>query len=638
MRRPKQTVTAVAEFPCSPSAVWQVLTNEQDYHHWFGYPEAEDLVLVDPSFVVGAKLHFKGLPTMIITALTHSRELVFSNTSSQFTFTLDPNAEGTSVSITIDSFSEGVLEDIDKRRFCSETLRALKKVVGVPERIISQEAPDEPSSRLGFSDFLQRVFAGYQRPVSKSKGSDAEETYSTLIENTEAGITIARRALAFALVLTLFFFVAIGISLTFKRSDIVPSSGLSLMESENVNKYVSTLLRIGDSKQDLERKLSCQGNRVITDNNVIKYTYDSLEKGNANAPLEQIFVLYDAYGNARRIAYFDNFQSTRDLYREPSTHKLKTDLQYYELEDFNIKLSPTMNIFEVEKVIGVDVSAYTVEKSGEYSITTLYFGKLICDDIFSTNYRSQIVVVLDEEAAKTSVSYYNQIDSNNPFPLDEFNKPLKRQYAWFDEYLADRYAFERSFLLFDTKLSQTQLILNSTGGPLPSKDRGTDSENDQKTTSDPKEDKEDPKDKETVPVVESYGFRIRRPYNESRSYRYEYDVVFTDGIATSVTFKNELLAGYARNTLTDLNKNSLYHGMSLTLAMKAVGILPSAMEQNLKTTTLFYGAEQTDPETGELVYPLSLVVSREGDWLLSANFYEPDSPKEAEEGPAIVNP
>ena len=630
MRKPRRTVSAVADFPCSAAAVWQMFTREQGYKEWFGFPVREDLVFVDPGFSVGGKLSFKGRHTMIITSLLPERELVFSDASYRFTFLLDPIPEGVSVNITMDSYAAGRYEEYDAARFCSETLRALKRAVGaVISAPVIEPRQEDFSSFVPPFEFARRMFAGYRRPVTSRSATEANEVYSSIIDNTDASVTIVRRALMFALLLALFFFTAIGISLSFQRSDIVPSSGLSLFESENVNKYVSTLIRVGDLKPNLERRLSCQGERAFRFDGTLVYNYASLEKYNEDMPREQIYVVYDAYGKARSIAYVDAAQSDRDLFREPSNFKLKEGIQYYELDDKNILLSPSMNLYEVEEIIGVDVSAYTVVRNLDVTITTLYFGRFIYDDLFTTNFKSQIVVVLNEAAGVTSVTYYNPIGHDDPLPLAELSKPLRRQYAGLEEYLFDRFAFERMFLLLDLSPTQAEILLSAKG---LLKNAASEPSLTEETAAEAPASEEEPEELEQVlpePLVEVYRYAVRSPAEQVRSYyRYLYDIDFEESLSRTVRFKNQKLALYTGDTLSHVNKDSFLTGMRYNDVVTLVGILPSAAECDANRFILHYGREEASGEEGP-VYPLSLTFTMSTFRLMDIDFHE--TPQEVSE-------
>lgn len=634
MRRPRQTVSAVAELQCSASAVWRVLTTEKGYKEWFGFPEREDLVFIDPDFSVGAKLNFKGLSTMIITSMQSERELSFSDSSNRISFLIDPVAEGVEVSVTLDNYIAGRDETVDSRRFCAETLKALKKAAGAIERYNNAEPTvEEISPSVPFSEFLKRVFIGYRSPVSSTKMNEAGGIYSAIIDNTEMSVTIARRALLFAVLLIVFFFSSITVSLSFQRSDIVPSSGLSLFESDEVNKYLSTLIRIGDEKQNLELKLSCQGERVVSRDGSIEYHYTSVEKTDDGLPCERIIVIYDAYGKVRRYAYTDAVQSDVELLRLPLSRKIKEGFQYYELADINVRISPSMNIYEVEDIVGSQVSAYVVEKNQDGIITTLFFGKFCFNDIFSSNYRSQIVVNMDEAAGTTSVEFFRPIDENSPLPVDELSKTLRKQYAGIEEYLADRFAFERIFLALEISPEQAEILLSATGRPVAAKQEETrqvDETAEDITTDEIKDEAEEEEDEavddDQVPRYQTIAYRIRNPDENSRTYyRYSYDIVYSDGISETVSFKNERLAGYPGNTLEHLNRRSFFAGMSYENAVALAGMLPSAAVYTKQRFILYYGQEIVLPDTDGPIYPLCLTFSADNGKLLHTEFYqEPD--------------
>ena len=628
MRKPKQTVSAVAELRCSAAAVWRILTREQGYKDWFGYPDTEDLVFVDPDFSIGAKLSFKSSQTMIITSLQPGRELSFSDSYCCFTFSIESIQEGVELSVTMDIYAEGRYEGADAKMFCAQTIKALKKAAGIAEITeVSDLGVRELQTGISFFEFLKRVFAGYRSPVSSKGQNDTGEVYSSIIDNSDMSVTIARRALLFSALLIIFFFCSIAVSLSFQRSDIVPSSGLSLFESDSVSKYESTLIRIGEKKQSLELKLSCQGERIMKSDGSVEYHYASVSKTEDDLHAERVIVVYDAYADVRKFAYIDTIQSSRDVLRLPASRKIKEGTQYYELADINIKLSPSMNLYEVEDIVGIPVSAYVVDKNGDGIISTLYFGKFFTKDIFSSGYKSQIIVVLNEAAGLTSVEYCYPSDENGPFPVEELSRQLRRQYASVDEYLLDRYAFEKVYLIREISPEQADLLLSVTGRlmtplsvaeeePEQTDEAGTDEEPEQLSVQETEQEEE--------PPVLLYEYNIRNPVEGGRTYyRYSYEITYSEGFSRSVLFRNERLAGFTGNTLEHINRRSYYAGMSHDQAVVQTGILPSAVWYDKYIITYFYGHEIIQEDSEEPVFQMSLTFSANSMKLLYSEFYQP---------------
>ena len=626
MPRTRQTISVSSEFSCSASAVWRVLTKEQSYKEWFGYPKTSDLSFIEPGFVIGARLSFRGFSTLVITELKKDRLLSFSNNSYQLSFEITPFNEFIDVTLTMNILSDvNPLKDIeDIHLFLRETLRALKKSIGVVQNYTIEETTLQvKNSKSTIRDFLTRVFAGYQPPVSSDSSLNADAVFSTIIDNTEAAITISKRALLVAAVFIMFFFSSIAVALSFQRSDIVPSSGLSLFESDSVNKYMSTLIRVGDEKQELESKLSCQGERKVYANSSIEFHYQSLGKTEDNSATEYIYVIYDAYGRVRRFAYIDTLQAGKELFHEPSNGKLREGVNYYELNDKNILLSPSMHLYEVEEIIGVPVSAYIVDKNGDSFITTYYFGRFYADDIFNCNYESQIVVTLNDVTGMTSVSYYNPITESNPLPLDELTRTLRRQYADLHEYLIDRFAYEKIFLLDDTTLSQVELMLQSKGIRIHIPVATSQIQEPDEDIVDFQE--KDINDNEEEPPEnprEVFVYRTENPADSSSSlYRNFYRVEYYNGIVESVSYRNTRLANYSVDTLNHLNSYSFNVGMSYDAAIGVVGILPSAAEYDFNSLTLYFGQGMYIGNGVE--YPLKLSFTSGGNRLLKAEFYQP---------------
>ncbi|MCL1830517.1 MAG: hypothetical protein FWG21_03710, partial [Oscillospiraceae bacterium] len=547
MPRPKQTVSASNEFSCSASDVWRVLTRENSYGEWFGYPLISELSLSENGFTTGARFSVNNMSTLVVTELSQDRKISLSNNTCRLSFEITPYDEFVDLTITLDILADNnPFDSIENLQlFLREALRKLKQTIGIPERytgiymnqpVIQKKPP--------LVDFLTRVFAGYRPPIITENKTNADEVFSSIIDNTEAAITIGKRALLVAVVLVCFFFMSISVALSFQRSDIVPSSGLSLFESENVNKYVSTLLRVGDEKQHLEARLSCQGERKVNADSSVEFHYASLDKDIDGEALERIYVIYDAYGRVRRYAYINVVQSVTKLYREPSNGKLREDMNYYELNDKNILLSPSMHLYEVEEIIGVPVSAYTVDKNGDSFITTYYFGEFYAPDIFNCNYKSQIMVTLNDVTGVTTVSYYTPVTEDNALPLDELSRTLRRQYAGLADYLTDRFAYERIFLLQDSFEEQVSLILDSKGIPV-SLPISSPEQSDEETDIDIEEIEEQPTEQIELPLHECYIYRTANPADPAGSiYRSFYRVEYIDSLISSVSYRNTRLGGY----------------------------------------------------------------------------------------------
>jgi hypothetical protein len=156
-------------------------------------------------------------------------------------------------------------------------------------------------------------------------------------------------------------------------------------------------------------------------------------------------------------------------------------------------------------------------------------------------------------------------------------------------------------MLYDTTRDQAALILETDGLPINS----TSLVNDNKEG----------------PLVENYVFRSFNPLDTRGSaYRSYYNIEFTDGLATSIIYRNIRLANYAVNTLGHLNEYSFSNGMSYEAAVKTVGVLPSAAECNLTTLVLYFGQEIR--HEGISSYPLKLIFTLSNKQLYRAEFYE----------------
>ncbi|NLL91830.1 MAG: hypothetical protein GX222_05345, partial [Ruminococcaceae bacterium] len=521
MTKEKGSVSASLDFPCSASEVFSLLTDAESYNSWFGYPKHEMLIYVDPDFIVGARMQFRHFTSSnIITKLVTDRRLCFGDSSYQMDFSIEPSPYGCKVTFTISSLSdnEGRYDNIDLEEFSRSSLANLRALIAVSKFTkLDNEVVNEKSSR--FVDFFRHVFYGYRNPVLED-GSD-EAVFKTLIEKTEASVTVRRRSLAVSLIFIVLFFMVVSSSLTFERSDIVPSSGLSLFESDGVSRENFLSLNINQKKVDLEKILGCQGLRLNAD----EYLYNSSEKDSFGVPHQQIFSIYDAFGKVRRLAYIDN--------------RIKNKVISPAITDLNPLLSPSMQPHEVESAVGSEATAYVFDKNG---VKRFYFGKYNPVEIFDPVYKSEILVTLDSSSSLTSTEYFFPTETGlNHLPINSLDGTMRQQYARIDEYIEDREMFEKTFLVLGRGPEQCQTLFKHKGLLLKNDSSFDD-----------------------IEEIEVFQYALKSDTITENQDRYLYKVCYSGDTAVKVSFLNNKLANlrYDSNLISataSLSVGTLYY-------------------------------------------------------------------------------
>ncbi|MEA4911080.1 MAG: hypothetical protein VB092_00510 [Oscillospiraceae bacterium] len=560
------------DFHCADSVVFDVLTNPKSYREWYGFPQPRELTDTQTPLSLGAKLSFRGdARTRVVTVFEPLRSFTISADDESDEFTIAPTDTGCRVSlITVLGASDWRGTEQARARVNGEILARLKKAAYARDSEITNYAPallpDKPSRTKRAAELLSSVFQGYKSPVSRLA---AARPAAVGADNTEADIRFTPRACFVALLLAALLLAVLSVSLQFERSDIVPSSGLSVLESDGIDRQHAAQIYIGQSKTSLELMLSCLGHRLSPD----EYRYDSLERDENGQSLRQIFVVYDAYAKVRRFGYVDREQSLL-----PYTVGVCS---------YDAYLSPSMSVDEVDEAVGAACSAFSVDKSG---LSTFFYGEFNTEkSVFSSEQKSTLVVRLNTATMKTDALYYAPYDAQDPYEITELTKALKRQYSSYSLYLADKVSYERLSLLSGLTGEQASILLAA-----------------------------EPASEDTVSAGVSRVYEKSVIINGETSARYLYTVVFRENVCAQASFVN-LFLEQKSGMLTDTADYDLREGMSLQEVCAALGIMPSAAEITDSALSVCFG--QRLAEHGNMRRSFEIVVTFDLETQLAKYIY-----------------
>ncbi|MEG0913297.1 MAG: hypothetical protein RSG53_06785 [Oscillospiraceae bacterium] len=557
---------AVVAFTCPANTVWQALTDASTYDKWYGFPNPRSLVKVDPEFSLGAKLTFENiLGSTIITVFEPIHAITLSTGINSDEFTITESEHGCRVSLV--TALNGSLgwngTDKAKSRTNKEILRQLRSLICNDDTSFEAEQLVQPvpeKERGMLANIFSSMFYGYKNPLKLKRTTAIGDSLSlsTIIDNTEGDIIIHLRAMIVGIFLMLTLFAALFMCGNFESSEIVTSSGLSVVESEKVDKQGALGIYIGQSRTELELMLSCRGTRISSS----EYVYYSIDRNSDGENLKQIYVTFDAYGGVRRFGYLDLVRCR--------------DILPVAVKDYGLVLNPAMSISDIEKSIGAQLSAFWCDKSG---LTIIHFGTLdVSRSIFDPTLTSELVVKQSKTSPVVLTQFYNRFDPLNTLPIYTLNKQYKRQYNNVTYYLADRAAFERIFIIVGKTREQVDAIL------------GTEGVNYAATYNDG--------------ILCSYS--CRSTVLDEAAYRYCYNVTFyTDDIAAEVSMQN----GYLENrsdTLLDYSSYSIHEGTTLYELYSTMGLLPTYSVFNGQTLTLCYGQRHDGHGSTPYLYNLTV--------------------------------
>ena len=541
--------TVSEHFVCSPEIVWKVLTDVSSYQDWFGWPETLTLLEVSPGFTLGGKLDFRNSgSTLVITKIEEGQRIAFTGAYQTDEISVRGAENGCRVSYTT-TYQE--LAQIPEEEYPVEVTNRniLKNLRKTCYSYQNEEDKRKEHHHLNIRGMLFRMTRGYQQP---RKSSVVEDPY------TERNLYISTRNKILGVFLTAILMIAVSVGLSFERGDIVPSTGLSIAESDLVSFENACRISVGQRKREVEYMLSCAGNKESVD----EFSYSSTEKNkNGNAVCE-IRVVYDAYGRVRRYGFIDHSQS--DKYGVP-------------IRNIRSLISPSMNVQEVSDALEEDPSAFWIDKSGTKYI---YFGHyLFEEDIFESNKTAELVLRLNEEQIQTQVGYYLAENPNDPLRVDELPPATKRQYANIVQYDTDRAAYRRVYILQGKTKEEADILLGM------AEDIAEIQLNEEET---------------------QYTYFCNRG---NEGYRYSYTTVVRDGIVISVYMRNHHLGVVKDTLIADPEEYSIKSGDSLFGLSAKVQILPTyaGISEN-GSVTLGYGLESAAADTSELPYKYPLVV------------------------------
>ena len=560
------------QFACAPSSVWAIFVDRARYGEWYGYPRALEMTAVEPDFLLGGKVSFKGAGGIsVITAFEPERRFALSNGTESNEFAITPCPGGCAV--TLQTTLNGHLQwnGTEKARESAnlEVLRRLRRVAGIDTPTGENEQAGSvvverelPAAKRFFSSLA----LGYRNPLERhSAGNEGSVELARLIDNTEADVVIHRRAATVGIVLAIALIAAVLFSTSMPMSSVVPSSGLSVLESIDVDKSHAEQLYIGQRKADVELLLSCAGTRIEAN----EYSYSSPDGG------EIIHVIYDPYGRVRSFAFANLRRCERTL-----------ELPIREL---NSVISANMTVSQCEEVIGHSVSYFMVDKSGKM---TLKFGKTeLARGFFDTLPGSQLEITLGETSRSAYAQYYYAGEYSGDLPLTAEGDRLSRQYSNDSFYAYDRAAYYRVYMICGLSREQAQALLG-TGGSESYADRRS-------------------------VTVSYFG---RNAASDEAQYRYRYDVTYnTDEIAQKVTLRNSSL--YSKNNvLLAEDEYNITKGMTLAELERELQILPTWVEIDSQTLTLGYGSSQDDYVSRELRCELTVRLAAEDMTVESFSF------------------
>ncbi len=552
------------DFPCGSAAVWQVLGNAGSYGRWFGYPDA--LVVSQGEIALGSKLRFQNIGnTTIVTALEPGARLELSTGATRDLFTLTDTETGCTVTL-VSALTGGVGwngAESAKEATNRAILRRLKAEVLGSEEGEAEGAPPPaaPKERGLVKTLAANLLHGYKTPTLFRKATvfDDSVELANMIDHTEADVAIHLRAAIAALVLLAALCAVLFVCGNFESSDIVPSSGLSVVRSDSVNRQNAEQLFIGQEKTALELMLSCKGVRLAPN----EYVYSSDTADASGVGERLIYVTYDAYHRVRRFAYVDRAQAQIPFAAQ--------------ISDVGLSLNTLMTVSQAEQTVGVPLSAFVVDKSG---LTVLHFGILDTSrSLFDPTLTSELVVKLDRELRSAQALYYTAFDPLNPMPYDELDGDYRRQYSNLTYFLADRAAFERIFLLAGKTRWQVDDVLGTEGVDYAAAPN--------------------------LSILCSYS--CRSTVVDEAIYRYLYNVTFNyEDVAARVTFRNGWLEA-KDNMLLDYDTYNLQEGMSLYALYREMKMLPTYAEYDGETLLLCYG--QYGDIGAETAYSYNLTVA-----------------------------
>ena len=541
--------TVSEHFVCSPDIVWRVLTDVSSYQEWFGWPENLTLLEVVPGFSLGGKLNFRNsASTLVITKIEEGQRIAFTSAYQTDEISLRGAENGCKVTYTT-TYQDVANTSEEENPTEVRNRNILKNLRKTCYAYKNEEDKQKEHNHLNLRGMLFRMTRGYQQP---RKNNVVEDPY------TERNLYITTRNKIIGVLLTLILVSVITVGLSFERGDIVPSTGLSIAESDLVSFENAVQISVGQRKRDVEYMLSCAGKKESVD----EFSYSSTEKDNNGQSVSEIRVVYDAYGRVRRYGFIDHTKA--GSYGVP-------------IQNFRSLVSPSMSVDEVKEELDSEPSAFWVDKSGTKYI---YFGHYLFEnDVFDANKTAELVLRLNEEQIQTQVGYYFAESPDDPLRVKELPPATKHQYSNIVQYDTDRAAYRRVYLLPGKTKEETDILLGMA---------------------------EDVIELQLEDSEKQYTYLCGKT---QEGYRYSYSVVFREGVVVSAFMRNHHL-GQVRDTLaSDIGMYSLSKGNTLFNVSSELQILPtSAMITEDGSVILGYGLESVADTDSDLPYRYPLIV------------------------------
>ncbi|MGI5888772.1 MAG: hypothetical protein ACOX6J_05305 [Oscillospiraceae bacterium] len=549
MREILQQVVQSSDFRCGSRIVWGVLTDFSTYGEWYGWPEHATPMprTGETELRIGSRLRFHHFAsTKVVTELVPESRLTISDEMVEEDFLLEDSPVGCRLTITISLLSE--------RSPIADKLNAnaLEMLRGIKSIAYSREASEKKSGqKKKKGSALGKLF---RKIIRTGPADDSAGEHSDII-SVEPG------RLIIGAVCLIFLFAECAAVSGISMPDEIPSSGVSPYESPKIEPSYISEIEFDWSKDRLETELDCIG----TYSEIIgEYIYESSGTDGGSGVL---YVSYDSYGYVRRYAYVD---------QEISQEDFSSGIQSLD------GLSSGMSVEEVAGLVGEEPSGYVINRSGA---KTIFFGFLSSDagTIFSPSLHAELNVNLNSTSGYAGYQYFWKYGSDNP--LTEMPGAAKAQENSQSEYLNDRYAFEKVFILYGLDPSQCSVLLGA----------GAETREDEME------------------------YQVSNPSGTEDYPRYEYDILFRGGTADTILFTNTKLATNEHDVTSGIDAEALSSCTSLGEAENVLGILPSRVACDADRAILYYGTVLEDGQ-----YPLSISISRETLGILEINYSESD--------------
>ena len=470
-------VSVSMDFYCSQLSVWSTIISSALYQKWNPARGDADHLSTSGDFTLGSKIQTEsGQTTGIVSEFRAPARFTVLFGQRSESIQLASADFGCRVTLQV---ADASCDQAELLEWADRTILSLKELTygNLPDtRVQPRIFQARKSGR--FQSIVTGILQGYRSPLTPHASlMDGSDQMSDIIDHTDGDVIVHLRAALAALMCTVLLFITISFTSTFPRIDVVPSSGMSLYESDDVNKENAFRIVMGMYKSDLELMTNCLGQQL----SITEYSYISTSRTPEGYPNCQLLISYDAYSRVRTVRFLDNALASSRL--------------QLHLSDLRPLLSSTMSVQEMEEVVGHPLSGFILDKSG---VTRVFFGVVERNEFFSSIQgvassfnlftRSELVIETEIQWDTIGIEYNYPYDRLNTLPYNEIPDKLRRQYSnYLVNYRNDRAAYERIFFLFAKTQTEVEIVLgpaagytigddlNSTGVyPLSSPDSGYD--------------------------------------------------------------------------------------------------------------------------------------------------------------------